>query len=60
MATGLDNVVSHVNNNKHIYRHPANITTLVLWGIALSSHAILIPLFIREVILNKKKSSLFG
>ncbi len=60
MTTGLDNVVSHVNNNKHIYRHPANITTLVLWGIALSSHAILIPLFIREVILNKKKSSLFG
>ncbi len=60
MATVRDNVVSHVNNNKHIYRHPANITTLVLWGIALASHAILIPLFIRQVILNKDKSSLFG
>ncbi len=60
MAAALDKVVSYVNENKHIYAHPANITTLVLWGIALSSHAILIPLFIREVILNKNKSSLFG
>ena len=60
MAAVLDKVVSHVNGNKHIYNHPANITTLVLWGIALSSHAILIPLFIREVVLNKQKSSLFG
>ncbi len=55
-----DKVASPVNGKKHSYNHPANITTLVLWGIALSSHAILIPLFIREVILNKKKSSLFG
>ncbi len=60
MASALDKVISHVNDNKHIYNHPANITTLVLWGIALSSHAILIPLFIREVVLNKQKSSLFG
>ncbi len=60
MASVLDKVVSHVNDNKHIYNHPANITTLVLWGVALSSHAILIPLFIREVILSKQKSSLFG
>lgn len=60
MAAVLDKVTAHVNDNKHIYSHPANITTLVLWGIALSSHAILIPLFIREVILNKNKSSLFG
>ncbi len=60
MAAVLDRVTSHVNDNKHIYRHPANITTLVLWGIALSSHAVLLPLFIREVILDRKKSSLFG
>ncbi len=48
------------SGNKQNHNHPANITTLVLWGIALSSHAILIPLFIREVILNKDKSSLFS
>ncbi|GAC1432128.1 MAG: hypothetical protein NVS9B9_29110 [Ktedonobacteraceae bacterium] len=60
MAIARDKVVSHGNDNKHTYTHLANITTLVLWGIALSSHAILIPLFIREVILNKDKSSLFG
>jgi hypothetical protein len=60
MTAVLDKVVSHVNDNKHIYNHPANIATLVLWGIALSSHAILIPLFIREVVLNRQKSSLFS
>ena len=60
MATVLDKVTSHVNDNKHIYGHPANITTLVLWAIALGSHAVLIPLFVRQVLLNKDKSSLFG
>ena len=60
MAAVFDKVTSHVGDNKHIYGHPANITTLVLWGIALSSHAILIPLFVREVFLNKDKSSLFS
>ncbi len=59
MATVLDRVTTHVNDNKHIYSHPANITTLVLWGIALGSHAVLIPLFVRQVVLNKDKSSLF-
>ncbi len=60
MAAVLDKVTSHVNDNKHIYYHPANITTLVLWAIALGSHAVLIPLFVRQVILNRDKSSLFG
>ncbi len=60
MATVLDRVTSHVNDNKHIYYHPANITTLVLWAIALGSHAVLIPLFVRQVLLNRDKSSLFG
>ena len=60
MSTALNKVVSHVNDNKHIYNHPANIATLVLWAIALGSHAILIPLFVRQVLLNKDKSSLFG
>ncbi|GAC1388814.1 MAG: hypothetical protein NVS4B11_04100 [Ktedonobacteraceae bacterium] len=59
MAAAHDKVTSYVNDNKHIYNHLANITTLVLWTIALGSHAILIPLFIREVIFNKDKSSLF-
>lgn len=62
MSAVLDKVTTHVKNNQHIYRHPYNWVTLAMWAIALSSHAILIPLFIREVILNKKpeKSSLFG
>jgi len=60
MAATLDKVRAYVSDNQHIYSHPANITTLVMWGIALSSHAILIPLFVREVLMNKEKSSLFG
>jgi len=48
MGTTLGKVRAHVSDNQHIYSHPANITTLVMWGIALSSHA------------NKEKSSLFG
>lgn len=59
MASVLDRVTSHVNDNKHIYNNPANITTLVLWAIALGSHAVLIPLFVRQVLMNKNKSSLF-
>jgi hypothetical protein len=60
MAAALNKIVTYVKDNKHVYTNPTNIMTLVLWGIALSSHAVLIPLFIREVILNKEKSSLFG
>ncbi len=60
MSAVFNRVTSHVNDNKHIYYHPANVTTLVLWAIALSSHAVLIPLFVRQVLLNKDKSSLFG
>lgn len=62
MATAIQNVVSHVQNNKHIYSHPYNWVTLALWAIALGSHAVLIPLFVREVLLNSKgrSSSLFG
>ena len=62
MAAVLDKVNAHVRNNQHIYKHPANWVTLAMWAIALSSHAILIPLFVKEVLLNKKPEhdSLFG
>ena len=62
MAAVFDKVNTHVKNNQYIYKHPANWVTLAMWAIALSSHAILIPLFIREVVLNKKpeRDSLFG
>lgn len=63
MATAAQNVVSHVKENKQTYLHPNNIITLVMWGLALGSHAILIPLFIREVVLDFKthrSTGIFG
>ncbi len=60
MAIAINNVVSHVRDNKHIYGHPYNWVTLAMWVIALGSHAFLIPLFIRQVVMNRNKSSLFS
>ena len=47
MATNA--VVSHFKENKHIYGDYRNIITLSLWGLALASHAILIPMLVREL-----------
>lgn len=62
MADTVQNGVSHLKGNKQVYTHPYNMVTLVMWVIALSSHAILIPLFVREVLLHSKGRStkLFG
>jgi len=60
MANAITNVVSYVQDNKHIYGHPYNWVTIAMWTIALGSHAVLIPLFIRQVLMNRDKSSLFS
>ena len=60
MSTVLDKVTAHVQNNSHIYKHPYNWVTLAMWAIALSSHAILIPLFVRQVLLDKHSRSVFN
>jgi hypothetical protein len=41
-------IVSHVKENKRIYGDYRNLITLSLWGIALASHAILLPKLISE------------
>ena len=48
MATTVEQIKTHFQQNKQMYLHPNNIITLVLWAIALGSHAILLPKFIRE------------
>ena len=57
MPTALHNGTSRIKQNQQTYTHPYNIVTLAMWIIALSSHAILIPLFIREVLLHSKGRS---
>jgi hypothetical protein len=49
MATTLQKITGHVNDNPHIYRDKRNMVTLVLWGLALASHAILIPRLVSEL-----------
>ncbi len=62
MADTVQNVVSHGKQNKQVYTHPYNMVTVAMWVIALSSHAILIPLFVREVLMhsNGRATKLFG
>ncbi len=34
---------------KPIYRDPRNMITLLLWSLVLASHAILIPMLVRDL-----------
>lgn len=45
----LNTVKDHVKNNQHIYGDKRNLVTLILWGLALASHAILLPRLIKEL-----------
>jgi hypothetical protein len=49
MSSTQQNSVSHANNNSHHYSDPRSIITVVLWGAALATHAILIPRLVREL-----------
>lgn len=49
MPAIFDNAVTYIRDNKHIYGDKRNIVTLTLWGVALLSHAILLPMLVREL-----------
>ncbi len=51
----VNGVVVHVKEKKHGYGDYRNIITLSLWGIALASHAILIPKLVSELYSDFKK-----
>ena len=49
MSSTQQNSISHDTNNSHFYSDPRSIFTVVLWVVALSTHAILIPRLVREL-----------
>ena len=55
MSSAQQNGVSPTNNNAHFYRNPRSLITVVLWCIALATHAILIPRLIRELYQDARK-----
>jgi hypothetical protein len=55
MSSAQQNSVSHTNNNTHFYSDPRSLITVVLWCIALATHAILIPKLVREFYQDAKK-----
>jgi hypothetical protein len=48
MSSAQQNGVSHTNDNAHFYSDPRSLITVILWCIALATHAILVPRLIRE------------
>ena len=55
MSSAQQNSVSHTNDNSHFYSDPRSLITVVLWGIALATHAILIPRLVRELYQDVRK-----
>ncbi len=55
MSQAQHNGVSHINNNSHFYDNPRSLISVILWGLALATHAILIPRLIRELYEDFKK-----
>lgn len=45
----FEKITDNVKEHKQDYMHSANVVTLALWALALGSHAILLPIFIREL-----------
>ncbi len=42
MSTAMNQVFSHVKDNRHIYTDPRNIFTLALWAAILGTHGFLV------------------
>ncbi len=55
MSSTQQSSVSHTNDNSHFYNNPRSLISVVLWGIALATHAILIPRLIRELYQDARK-----
>ena len=49
MATIVEKITDNLKEHKQDYMRPANVVTLTLWALALGSHVILLPIFIREL-----------
>lgn len=49
MAIVIQKIAHNVKEHKQDYMRPSNIVTLTLWALALGSHAVLLPIFIREL-----------
>jgi hypothetical protein len=55
MSQAQNNGVSHTTNNSHFYDNPRSLISVILWGLALATHAILIPKLISELYQDVKK-----
>jgi hypothetical protein len=55
MSLAQQNGVSHTNHTSHFYNDPRSLITIILWGIALATHAILIPRLIHELYQDARK-----
>jgi hypothetical protein len=55
MSQAQKNGASPTSNNSHFYNNPRSLISIVLWGIALATHAILIPRLVRELYQDVRK-----
>ena len=55
MSSAQHNGVPPTTNPSHFYSNPRSLITVVLWCIALATHAILIPRLVRELYQDIKK-----
>ncbi len=55
MSQAQKNGASPTSDNSHFYSDPRSLITVVLWGIALGTHAILIPRLVRELYQDIRK-----
>lgn len=55
MSSAQQNGVSPTNDNAHFYSDPRSLITVILWSIALGTHAILIPKLVREFYQDARK-----
>ena len=55
MSPAQHNGTSHTNDTTHPNSNPRSLITVTLWCIALGTHIILIPKFIRELYQDSKK-----
>ncbi len=49
MVTAVEKVIDNIKENKQSYLRRDNLITLIMWGLALGSHAFLLSLFICEL-----------